>query len=342
VSPITSGEGVEGMGYSGRQPPGVTGKVVVSEFLHREALDLLARGTLLHYDPELHGRPAQLRAALEDADALVVRNQTKVTGALVAGTRLRCVGRVGVGLDNLELRALREAGVAVTWAPGSNATSVAEYVIGAMLALARLFPETSPRVHAGSWDRQAAIGFELAGKALGIVGLGDIGGRVAHRAAALGMRLLASDPALRADSPVVKEHGATLLPLPELLAAADVVTLHAPLLPSTRGLIGGDTLPLMKRGAYLLNTARGGLVDERALAAALREGRLAGAALDVRDPEPPGPGDLLAGLPNVLLTPHIAGVTEESMRRACLHVAEDVLLVLGGEAPHSEVPAQAG
>jgi D-3-phosphoglycerate dehydrogenase len=325
-----------------RHAAGETKKAVVSEFLHAEALDLLARGTLLHYDPGLHERPEELRAALAEADALVVRNQTKVTGALVAGTPLRCVGRVGVGLDNLELPALRAAGVAVTWAPGSNATSVAEYVIGAMLALARLFTETSPRVHGGGWDRQAAIGFELAGKALGIVGLGDIGGRVARRAAALGMQLLASDPALRRDSRVVREHGVTLLSLPELLAASDVVTLHAPLLSSTSGLIGLDSLALMKSGAYLINTARGGLVDEQALAAALREGRLAGAALDVRDPEPPGPNDPLAGLPNVLLTPHIAGVTEESMRRACLHVAEDVLLVLAGEAPRSEVPAQAG
>jgi D-3-phosphoglycerate dehydrogenase len=327
---------------TGRNAGAATKKVVVSEFLHREALDLLARGTLLHYDPELHGRPGELHAALEEADALVVRNQTKVDGALVAGTRLRCVGRVGVGLDNVDLPALREAGVTITWAPGSNATSVAEYVIGAMLALARLFTETSPQVHAGRWDRQAAIGFELAGKALGIVGLGDIGGRVARRAAALGMQLLASDPALRSDSRVVREHDVTLLSLPELLAAADAVTLHAPLLPSTRGLIGLDSLALMKSGAYLINTARGGLVDEQALAAALRDGRLAGAALDVRDPEPPGPNDPLTGLPNVLLTPHIAGVTEESMRRACLHVAEDVLLVLSGEEPRSEVPAEAG
>jgi D-3-phosphoglycerate dehydrogenase len=313
-------------------------RVVVSEFLLQEALDVLAQTCSVHYDAELHSRPDDLRSVLQGADALVVRNQTRVTGELLSGSRVAVVGRVGVGLDNLELPALRAAGITVTWAPGSNATSVAEYVIGAMLARARTFPETSAKVHAGRWDRQSAIGFELEGKALGLVGLGDIGRRVARRAAALGMRLLSSDPAVAPDGPVAREYGAHVLPLPELLATADIVSLHAPLLPSTRGLIGPKTLPLMKRGAYLINTARGGLVDEAALSAALREGRLAGAALDVRDPEPPGPSDPLAGLPNVLLTPHIAGVTNESMRRACLHVAEDVLRVLAGEAPRSEVP----
>ncbi|MEX2541464.1 MAG: hydroxyacid dehydrogenase [Trueperaceae bacterium] len=316
-------------------------KIVVSEFLHRDALDLLADRADLEYDPGLHERPVDLKAALTGAAALVVRNQTQVTAPLLAGTSLRAVGRVGVGLDNLDLTALREAGVTVTWAPGTNATSVAEYVIGAMLSLARLFPETSPKVHAGHWDRQAAIGFELKGRTLGIVGLGDIGSRVGRRAQALGMRLLASDPALGPESPAVRELGARLVPLAELLAEADVVSLHAPLLPSTLGMIGSETLALMKPGGYLINTARGELVDERALASVLRDGRLAGAALDVRDPEPPGASDPLKGLRNVLLTPHIAGVTEESLRRACTHVAEDVLRVLSGERPVSEVPEAA-
>lgn len=313
-------------------------KIVVSEFLHQDALDLLARRAQLAYDPDLHAKPGELKAALAGAAALVVRNQTRVTGRLLQGTSLQAVGRVGVGLDNLDLTALRAAGVTVTWAPGSNATSVAEYVIGAMLTLARLFPQTSSKVHAGQWDRQSAIGFELQGRTLGIVGLGDIGSRVGRRAAALGMRLLASDPALAPEAPILAELGVTLVPLPELLASADVVSLHTPLLPSTRGMIADETLALMKSGSYLINTARGGLVDESALARALREGRLAGAALDVRDPEPPGANDQLAGLANVLLTPHIAGVTQESMRRACTHVSEDVLRVLSGQAPMSEVP----
>ncbi|MEX2536648.1 MAG: hydroxyacid dehydrogenase [Trueperaceae bacterium] len=316
-------------------------KVVVSEFLHEAALQLLGAGGGLHYDPELYARPDELRAALQDAGALLVRNQTKVTRSLLEGTRVAAVGRVGVGLDNIELPAVQQAGVTVTWAPGTNATSVAEYVIGSMLSLARNFLVASPKLHAGEWDRQAAVGFELQGKTLGIVGLGDIGGRVARRAQVLGMRIVASDPLVGPNSSAVQEFGVELLTLEELLAASDVVSLHAPLLPSTRGMIGQRALASMKPVAYLINTARGGLVDESALAQALKAGQLAGAALDVRDPEPPGSNDPLAGLPNVLLTPHIAGVTEESTKRACLHVAEDVLRVLAGERPLSEVPAGA-
>jgi D-3-phosphoglycerate dehydrogenase len=317
-------------------------RVVVPELLHQSALDLLNANVDLDYEPELHARPGDLRSRLTGASGLVVRNQTRVDATLLEGATLRVVGRVGVGLDNLDLPGLRAAGVTVTWAPGTNATSVAEYVLGAMLSLARTLPDTSARLHAGTWDRRAAIGHELHGRTLGIVGIGDIGTRVARRARALGMRLIGTDPAVSSNSLAVQDLEVELVPLARLLAEADVVTLHAPLLTSTRGLINEETLALMKPGAYLVNSARGGLVDEPALAGALRSGRLAGAALDVRDPEPPAADDLLAGLPNVLLTPHIAGVTEESLRRACLHVAEDVLRVLAGERPQSEVPAGAG
>lgn len=314
-------------------------KVVVAEFLHEEALELLARSSRLEYDPDLHLRPEELARTLQDADGLIVRNQTWVSTELVAGSKLRVVGRIGVGLDNLDMPALRAAGIIATYAPGSNATSVAEYVIGAVLSLARRLPEVSAGVHQGGWDRRASIGIEIQGRTLGIIGLGDIGSRVARRAVAMGMRVLATDPALGPTSFAVQELGASLVPLPQLLAESDVVSLHTPLLESTRGLIGSAELASMKPGAWLINSARGGIVDEQALSRALREERLGGAALDVRDPEPPGPQDPLAGMPNVLLTPHIAGVTEESMRRACLHVAEDVLRVLDGESPQSEVPA---
>ena len=317
----------------------MSGKIVVSEVLHEDALELLAARSTLLYDPDLHARPDELRSLLGDAAALLVRNRTKVDGALLEGSAVEVVGRVGVGLDNIAVDELRRSGVRVTWAPGTNAASVAEYVVGAMLSLARLFLVASPVLHAGEWRRQEAIGFELQGKTLGIVGLGDIGSRVARRAAALGMRLLASDPVVGPNSFAVQELGIELVPLEVLLRSADVVTLHTPLLPSTRGMIGTDTLPVMKEGAYLINTARGGLVDEAALAEALGRGKLAGAALDVRDPEPPGLDDPLAGLSNVLLTPHIAGVTEESIRRASMLVAGDVLRVLAGERPQSEVPA---
>ena len=312
--------------------------IVVSEYIHEDALGGL-EPLGLHYDPKLFGDRAALTKLLHDADALVVRNQTRVDGALVKNaSKLKVVGRIGVGLDNLELPVLRERNITVTWAPGTNAVSVAEYVLGVMLTFSRAFTRVSAELHQGRWDRQAAIGTELYGKTLGIVGLGDIGSRLAKRAGALGMRVLASDPVVHGSSFAVQEYGLELTPLETLLERADFVSLHAPLLPSTKNMIDAAALARMKPTAFLINTARGGLVDEAALADALRNGRLAGAALDVRVKEPPPENDPLQGLDNLILTPHIAGVTEESNRRASLHVAEDVRRVLAGQKPLSEVP----
>ena len=206
-----------------------------------------------------------------------------------------------------------------------------------MLELARRFGSVSSSVHAGVWDREAAMGTELYGQTLGIVGLGDIGVRLAKRAQAFGMRLLAHDPAVHASTFAVQDYGVTLCNLDKLLNEADFVSLHVPLLDSTRHLLNKERLEQMKPSAYLINTARGGLVDESALARALQEGKLAGAALDVREQEPPPQPDPLSGLKNLILTPHIAGVTEASLERAALHVSEDVLRVLRGERPISPV-----
>jgi D-3-phosphoglycerate dehydrogenase/(S)-sulfolactate dehydrogenase len=313
-------------------------RIVVAEHVDAEAIELLGAQAEVVYDPRLHEDATALTDALRDAAALIVRNKTFVGPELLAqAPDLRVVGRVGVGLDNLDLPALRERRVVATYAPGTNAVSVAEYVIGAILEFRRGFARASASLHGGTWDRQAAIGGEVFGMTLGIVGLGDIGARLAHRAQAFGMRILASDPAVHEGSLAVQEFGVVLVPLDELLAASDVISLHAPLVDATRDLVNARTLARMKSTALLVNTARGGLVDEAALAEALREGRLAGAALDVRRDEPPGPDDPLRGLPNVLLTPHVAGVTRESMRRASLHVAHDVLRVLRGERAVSVV-----
>jgi len=302
-------------GERGRAPGAA--RVVATELLPPEARALLEAVGPLHYRDDLHADAPALHAALAAAEALVVRNQTRVDAALLAtAPRLRAVGRVGVGLDNLDLAALRERGVTVTWAPGTNAVSVAEYVLGALLALYRRFESVSAELHAGRWDRRAATGVEAYGRVLGVVGLGDIGARVARRAVAFGMTVVATDPVRFGSSFAVQEYGVPLLPFEELLARADAVSLHVPLTPDTRHLIGAPQLERMRAGAILINTARGGLVDEAALAAALRAGRLGGAALDVRAVEPPGADDPLRGLPNVLLTPHIAGVTEASLLRA--------------------------
>lgn len=314
--------------------------VVVPEHLHPEALALLQEAATVHYDADLFKNRDRLKEQLTDADALVVRNQTRVDADLLDGApQLKVVGRLGVGLDNLALAELSARGITVTWAPGANAVSVAEYVMGAMLELSRRFANVSATVHSGVWDRQGAIGFELYGKTLGIVGLGDIGSRLAKRAAAFGMNVLASDPVVSENSFGVQEYGVELLELIPLLGRADFVSLHAPLLATTRHLINAKTLASFKPSAYLINTARGGLVDEAALATALTEGKLAGAALDVRESEPPGDDGPLRGRPNVLLTPHVAGVTETSNRRVCLHVVNDVLRVLKGLAPLSRVPS---
>jgi D-3-phosphoglycerate dehydrogenase/(S)-sulfolactate dehydrogenase len=312
--------------------------IVISEMIHSEALTHLSARAEAHYDPELHAHRDTLAEALGEADALIVRNQTQVDSELLEhAPKLKVVGRLGVGLDNLELDTLRARNVTVTRATSSNAVSVAEYVMGAMLDLSRRYQELSRELHGGRWNRQAAIGTELYGKALGIVGLGDIGGRLAKRAKAFGMQVLAADPVIFESSFAVQEYGLGQVELEVLLEHSDFVSLHAPLLPGTRNLINAAALARMKPTATLINTARGGLVDEDALAEALKEGKIAGAVLDVRQQEPPGKDDPLRGLPNALLTPHVAGVTQESNRRASLHVAEDVLRVLQGEKPLSAV-----
>ena len=315
--------------------------IVVAETLLKETLEPHQTTFKTHYDPELFEKRDELKRLLENADALIVRNQTRVDADLIAGAEsLKVVGRLGVGLDNIDVAALKERGTVVTWGPGTNAVSVAEYVLGAILELSRNFSQVSADLHGGAWDRQAAVGTELYGKTLGIVGLGDIGSRLARRAHAFGMNVVAHDPAVHDNAFAPQEYGVRLLELAEVLAS-DFVSLHAPLLPSTKHLINAESLKQMKPSAYLINTARGGLVDEHALADALRSGKLAGAALDVREHEPPGDDDPLRGLDNVILTPHVAGVTEESNRRVSFHVVQDVVRVLQGLAPLSRAPGSA-
>lgn len=308
--------------------------IVVTELIWPSGLALLERAGHVIYDQTLWTDRQRLLSLLAHCQALIVRNQTRVDAELVSGAPgLRVVGRLGVGLDNLDMRALRERGIAVVTGGNANAISVAEYAIGAMLALARSLPGADASTRAGGWDRQRFTGTELYGKTLGLLGLGDVGARVARRASAFGMRLIAYDPALTPTHLAVAEFGVQLLDLDEVLRQSDFLSLHLPLLPSTRNLVNADRLALMKPTAYLINSSRGGVVDEMALASALASGRLAGAALDVRASEPPGAGDPLTSLQNVLLTPHIAGLTQEAQDRICTAVAGDVLRVLAGQKP---------
>ena len=305
-------------------------KIVISEFMDAAAVESLRGRFDTRYDPALVDRRAELVAGLEDADALIVRNRTRVDAELLAAAPLlKVVGRLGVGLDNIDLPLCRERGVVVIPATGANAAAVAEYVLCTAMMLLRGAYRSSAAVAAGQWPRQSlSEGREIGGKEIGIVGFGGIGRLTARLAGALGMRVAACDPEIAADSPLWRSEAALRLELHELLERADVVSLHIPLTPATRGLIGAAQLALMKRDAVLINSARGGTVDEAALAAALRAGQLGGAALDVFADEPLAPGSPLAECPNLILTPHIAGVSREANQRVSSLIAERVAALL--------------
>lgn len=301
-------------------------RIVISEFMDEAAVESLRGRFEVRHEPDLVDRREAMLALLADADALIVRNRTQVDAALLdRAPRLRVVGRLGVGLDNIDVAACEARRVAVIPATGANALAVAEHVICSAMMLLRGAWQASAAVAAGSWPRAAlSNGREIAGKTLGLVGFGGIGQVAAARARALGMTVVAFDAALAAELPLWQEHGVQPLPLEAVLASADVVSLHVPLTAATRRLIDRDRLASMKPGAVLINTSRGGIVDEAALVQALRDGRIAGAALDVFEQEPLPADSVLAQAPNLFLTPHIAGVTFESNQRVSSLIAERV------------------
>lgn len=304
-------------------------KILVPEFMDERAVAQLAARHEVLFDPALVDDAPRLLREAADASALIVRNRTLVRGELLAALlRCRVVGRLGVGLDNIDVEACAARGIEVIPATGANALSVAEYVITAALMLLRGAWSASSAVAAGGWPRTAlGMGREASGKTLGLVGFGSIGSATAALAQAIGMRVIACDTAI-VDSAVFEAAGVRAVSLDELVAAADVVSLHVPLVAETRGLFSAARIAAMKPGAVLINSARGGIVDEAALAAALRSGRLGGAALDVFESEPLQPAGPLAGCPNLLLTPHIAGVTAEANERVSFLIAERVLAAL--------------
>ncbi len=305
--------------------------IVITEFMDEDVIAREFAGRDVLYDAKLVDQPEALAAALGDARALLVRNRTQVRPPLLAqAPQLKVVGRLGVGLDNIDLPACEARGVKVYPATGANDVAVAEWVITAALVLLRGAWFASARVAAGQWPRMALIGRELSGQRLGLVGLGAIARETASRARALGMTVAAFDPHLEAD------HAAWAsverLDLDALLATSDAISLHVPLTPETRSMIDARALSLMKPRAVLINAARGGVVDETALVAALRGGQLAGAALDVFESEPLDAtlGARFADVPNLVLTPHIAGVTEQSNLRVSEVTATAVLRHLDG------------
>ncbi len=270
----------------------------------------------------------ELLQAVGDCQALIVRSRSRVTRAIfVAAPGLKVVGRAGVGVDNIDLEAAAEMGVVVVNTPQATTLAVAEHTLGLMLALARQIPEADRSMKAGEWRKNELTGVELYGKTLGIIGMGNVGTAVAQRARCLGMEVIGHDPWLAAET--IRQRGAKPVGLEELYACADFISLHAPLNRQTRGMLNAVSFRQMKPGVRLICTARGGLVDEAALLAALEAGRVAGAALDVFALEPPGENPLTRH-PRVIATPHIAAQTAEAQRRAAVDIAEEVLAALRG------------
>jgi (S)-sulfolactate dehydrogenase len=301
-------------------------EIVISEFMDEAAVRRLAERHSTLFDPTLVDRPNALAEQVAEARALIVRNRTQVRGALLqAASRLACIGRLGVGLDNIDVEACSRRGIAVFPATGANDLSVAEYVLTASLLLLRRAWLATGAVAEGEWPRQDLIGCEASGKVLGLIGFGSIGRETARRASALGMIVIGFDPFVPDSDPAWQL--ARRAGWDELLAKADVVSLHVPLTPQTHQLIDAAAIARMKPGAILVNAARGGVVDEAALARALADGRLGGAALDVFETEPltKAAGARFAGVRNLILTPHIAGLTQEANVRVSRVTADAVL-----------------
>lgn len=303
-------------------------RVLVTEKIARRGLDLLQEAGH-SVDVQEGVGPDQLPHLVAGAHALIIRSATKVTAeVLAAGTDLVVVGRAGVGLDNVDVDAATERGVMVVNAPTSNILSVAEQAMGLLLAQARNIPQAHAALVAGRWERSRWEGVELHGKVLGIVGLGRAGSLVAQRAAAFGMRLLAFDPYVTAER--ARAIGVELRSLEDLFAESDFVTIHTPKTPETAGMVGRDLLAKAKPGIRIVNTARGGIVDEEALADAIRGGTVAGAGLDVFASEPATASPLFE-LDSVVVTPHLGASTGEAQDKAGVTIAEQVLLALAGE-----------
>jgi (S)-sulfolactate dehydrogenase len=305
-------------------------RVVVTEFMDERAVAQLAKVHDVLYDPKLVDDGPRMLTEATTAHAFIVRNRTQVRGDLLAALKhCKVIGRLGVGLDNIDVPACEAAGMQVIPAAGANALSVAEYVVATAMLLLRGAYQSTADVASGKWPRNAlSNGREIGGKRLGLVGFGSIGQLTAKLAQSVGMNVVAFDPMMAAEHPVFAQTGVRCVSLDALTASADVISLHVPLLPSTRDLFNTSRIAALKPGAVLINTARGGVVDEAALAAALRSGHLGGAALDVFGTEPVSNDNPFAGCPNLLLTPHIAGVTAEANERVSFMIAERVLAAL--------------
>jgi D-3-phosphoglycerate dehydrogenase len=310
-------------------------KILIADPIAQEGIDLL-KG---HADVDVKTgmKLEELVAVVGDYDALVVRSETKVTAAVIeAGKKLQVVARAGIGVDNIDLDAATGAGIAVVNAPTGNTVAAAEHTVALMLALSRNIPAAHRSMKDGEWKRSAFMGVEVRNKTLGVIGLGRVGSEVVRRAQSFAMNLVAYDPFVAPD--YAHRLGVELLSFEELLDQSDFITLHTPLTENSRNLISTKELDRMKPDARLINVARGELIDEEALLAALNDGKLGGVALDVFAKEPPGPNPLLDH-PKVVITPHLGASTQEAQREVAVEAAEQVLTVLKGEPARNTVNA---
>ena len=310
-------------------------RILVTEQIAEAGLAALREKA--HVDLRTDLDKAALLALLPEYDALIVRSATKVTAeVLAAGNRLRVVGRAGTGVDNIDVTAATERGILVVNAPAANSVAAAELAISLICALSRHIAPADASMRAGRWERAKYMGSQITGKTLGLVGLGRIGAEVARRARGLEMQVLAYDPVVSTDR--AAQMGVTLAALDEVIAQSDVISIHVPLLDSTRHLLNAERLAQMKPGAFVVNAARGGIVDEAALLVALNSGHIGGAALDVFETEPPT-GNPLVAHPHVITTPHLGASTVEAQATAGVDVAEGVLTALAGGTPGYAVNA---
>ncbi|MFH1571913.1 MAG: phosphoglycerate dehydrogenase [Gemmatimonadota bacterium] len=301
-------------------------KVLISDRVDPGCVDILKRHPGMEVDVRTDLSPQELLAAIGDYDGLIVRSATQVSAEVIdAARRLRVVGRAGAGVDNIDVPAATRRGIVVMNTPGGNSVSTAEHSFAMLTSLARHIPQAAASMRAGDWERNAFTGIELAGKTLGVVGLGKVGREVARRAAAFDMRVLACDPFVSAQ--VASSYGAQVAPMEQILQEADFLTIHMPLTPQTRHSISDAQLQACKDGVYLVNCARGGIIDEAALERALDSGKVAGAALDVFESEPPGDAALVRH-PRVICTPHLGASTREAQVTVALQVAQQVAEVL--------------
>jgi D-3-phosphoglycerate dehydrogenase / 2-oxoglutarate reductase len=292
-------------------------RVLIADEMSKKAVEILS-GAGISVDVKTGMKPEELAAVIGEYHGVGIRSASKITAATLANPgKLKIIGRAGVGVDNIDVKTANEKGVLVINTPQGNAAAAAELAIGLMFALARKIPQAAESMRQGVWEKKKFMGAEIAGKTLGVVGLGNIGRQAAERGVGLKMNVIGFDPFPPKQLPA----GVTLVSLDDIIAKSDFITLHIPLTPETKGLFGAATFAKMKKGSYLINCARGGVVDEPAVLEALKSGQLAGAALDVFAKEPPEPSPLFAH-ENLIASPHLGASTREAQEKVAIELAE--------------------